>query len=231
MEAINCLANPDSDLADAIEWYVMEHTTASPVCVPVPCDDGAIERAFADFESKLLALAEALREAQAAVRGMAARHVDSEAGTPHEQPPYDACADAAVESVEPTPTEPVPASEPTTDVEGAAGTSEALTVGTGGVLSPPAGAEAVGETAADDGFGRAAALPHTAVAETPAPEPRVDEDEALLATLDEETANAIRVMRRMSMGKKSVRELLEKYQASHPSQRTGNKPKKQSWWR
>lgn len=66
------------------------------------------------------------------------------------------------------------------------------------------------------------------------PEPRpataeTGEDEALLASLDPETAKAIRVMRRMSGGRKSVRELLEQYGATPPPSRS--EPAKKSWFR
>jgi len=56
--------------------------------------------------------------------------------------------------------------------------------------------------------------------------------EALLATLDEETAKAIRVMRRLSFGQRTVRDLLAEYrskQANRPAEETSCKPK--SWWR
>ncbi|MBI4580183.1 MAG: hypothetical protein HY718_10805, partial [Planctomycetes bacterium] len=55
------------------------------------------------------------------------------------------------------------------------------------------------------------------------------DDEGLLATLDEETAKAIRVMRRLMLNRKSVRELLAEYQ----SKKSGTAAKvstKKSWW-
>lgn len=68
----------------------------------------------------------------------------------------------------------------------------------------------------------------------PEPEPKAasadaSEDEALLASLDPETAKAIRVMRRMSGGRKSVRELLEQYHTGQSTPR--NEPTKKSWFR
>lgn len=65
--------------------------------------------------------------------------------------------------------------------------------------------------------------------DTTEPEPR-DEDETLLASLDEETAKAIRVMRRLSPVHKTVRELLEQYETSKaaPAMKTGRK--KSSWF-
>jgi hypothetical protein len=56
-----------------------------------------------------------------------------------------------------------------------------------------------------------------------------EEDEALLASLDPETAKAIRVMRRLSIEKKSVRELLEEYKATNAGHTPADNRKK-SWW-
>ena len=58
----------------------------------------------------------------------------------------------------------------------------------------------------------------------------VDDDEALLASLDAEAGKAIRVMRRLSPTHKSVRELLEEYEASRAAQQVTAKPKKRSWF-
>jgi hypothetical protein len=57
-----------------------------------------------------------------------------------------------------------------------------------------------------------------------------EEDDALLASLDEETAEAIRVMRRLSPVKKRVSELLEEYRATQLAQQSAPKSKKKSWW-
>ncbi len=58
------------------------------------------------------------------------------------------------------------------------------------------------------------------------------EDEALLASLDSETAGKIRILRRLSNNKSSVRELLERLRATanRPSP-TAEEPKKKSFWR
>jgi len=64
---------------------------------------------------------------------------------------------------------------------------------------------------------------------TKAEAPQANEDETLLASLDPETAKAIRVMRRVSGHRKSVRELLEQYQASQAHGKT--EPAKKSWFR
>lgn len=59
-------------------------------------------------------------------------------------------------------------------------------------------------------------------------EPISDEEEqALLDSLDEETAGAIRVRRRLSGGRKSVRDLLAEIQSEH---RTQDQSQKKGWW-
>jgi hypothetical protein len=55
------------------------------------------------------------------------------------------------------------------------------------------------------------------------------EDEQLLATLDEETANAIRVKRRMDGNRRSVREWLAEMRAAKSSPGRGQ-GKKSGWW-
>lgn len=89
----------------------------------------------------------------------------------------------------------------------------------------PVGDETVGPAACDSGG--AAASSDEAIAPSA---PAVDEDEALLATLDPETARAIRVMRRLSDNKRSVRDLLAEMEAN----KTRPKPietRRKSWWR
>jgi len=57
--------------------------------------------------------------------------------------------------------------------------------------------------------------------------PESDEDEALLATLDEKTAMTIRVRRRLLNNSKSVRELLEEMRANPSPEPTRTR----RWWR
>lgn len=67
--------------------------------------------------------------------------------------------------------------------------------------------------------------------EAPAAVPsQVEDDEALLASLDEGTAKAIRVMRRLSDTRKSVRQLLAEYETSK-SHQAKDQPTKRSWWK
>jgi hypothetical protein len=70
-------------------------------------------------------------------------------------------------------------------------------------------------------------IQHEQTCKLTAPETGFD-DEELLATLDEEIAKKIRILRRMSSGKKSVRELLEKHKLNTSSE-TGET--RRSFWR
>jgi len=76
-------------------------------------------------------------------------------------------------------------------------------------------------------YGAAAKAP--ADSQNEAEAPQMSEDEALLASLDPETAKAIKVMRRMGGDKKSVRELLEQYQAAQTNTKADSS--KKSWFR
>ena len=59
-------------------------------------------------------------------------------------------------------------------------------------------------------------------------------DDALLQTLDDETARAIRVKRRLCRGTRSVQQLLDEYRASQArqqTQRTSAPVPRRGWWR
>ena len=57
-------------------------------------------------------------------------------------------------------------------------------------------------------------------------------DEKLLQTLDPETANAIRVKRRLTQGTRSVREMLDDYRAAQAQpQAQSSRPERRGWWR
>jgi len=61
-----------------------------------------------------------------------------------------------------------------------------------------------------------------------------NDEESLLNSLDEETASAIRVMRRLSMGTKTVRELLDEYNTMRKDDRpdhSDNRPRKSWFWK
>jgi hypothetical protein len=66
--------------------------------------------------------------------------------------------------------------------------------------------------------------------EPPAAKPVESDDETLLAGLDEETAKAIRVMRRLSNDRRSIRDLLAEYRSKPPSKSAEQPAKSKSWW-
>lgn len=75
-----------------------------------------------------------------------------------------------------------------------------------------------------------AAEPETA--DQAARDQSTEDDEALLATLDEKTVKALRVMRRLSPVKRSMRELLAEYQAEQGMKPDdAPSPARTSWWK
>ena len=185
--------------------------------VQVPQDDGAIQRAFEQLDAQMSTWLAAMERAHGALQAEPAR----EAG-----PADRAVASAPAELVAVQPAAPPAALEAVPEPEVNAAPEpvapEAADPGAGSVPRIPAA-----ETRADI----QATPPPGAPVAAPAEAPRSpNDDEALLATLDEETAKAIRVMRRLSMNQKSVRQLLEEYQSGNGGQAAAAADKK-SWWR
>ncbi len=66
----------------------------------------------------------------------------------------------------------------------------------------------------------------------PSPAAAATPDDALLQTLDAETARAIRIKRRLCHGSRSVQELLEEYRAAQAREQQPGKPAaRRGWWR
>jgi hypothetical protein len=111
--------------------------------------------------------------------------------------------------------------------------SMAGVVGGGGELLPSPAQPAFVEPPAVAAEGRVQPAEPDAAPAPPAPRSASqEEDETLLASLDPETAKAIRVMRRTSFENKSVRELLEEYLQTRNAQGFSENPeqRKKSWW-
>lgn len=203
--------------------------------VALPPEDGAIAQALADLDAKLSAWTTAMRSAQDALARMPDRSQASQA-----------VSEAATIDVEAPPqqVEPAPAATPRTQKPENTAIAQA-----GGVSERPSAPQPEGAALRKSGKpGTAAAAepaspPEAASVDVPAgvatapaaekpEEParsQPSEDEALLATLDEETAKAIRIMRRVDFGRRSVAELLKEYQASR-SQTQQSSGKGKSWW-
>lgn len=191
--------------------------------------DDAIAAALAGVEAKLDAWLSAMRAGQAAiVAGLSPSETDkgTEAVQPAspeppaaadqqpepEKPPAPVEPDAGIQELVPDRQEPVPVSAEPGSEPGSYAPAE------------PGGGMFQGATPAD-----------ATEAEPPPPveaeeRPAEDDDEALLAGLDEETVKLIRVKQRLSGGKLSVRELLEQLPAERKSEAA--KPQQRNrWWR
>jgi hypothetical protein len=217
--------------------------------VELPPHDGAIEEALADLDAKLASWTEAMRTAQETLVNTASLQEagqTSAAVLPSDEPvatavcppddrarAADSGSDAAV---------PKAASEPPHESTAASYVTEAEAqplqksdseepVVTISDLNEPQRSRYGFEPAQDDlDPARQAqddAQHEQGIAREQAAAARA-EDEALLATLDDETVKAIRVMRRLDMGKRSVRELLEEYKAGMGATKGPGKSK--SWW-
>ncbi|HSW46604.1 MAG TPA: hypothetical protein VLM89_13650 [Phycisphaerae bacterium] len=224
----------------------MNRTTADITEFSVPADDGGIAQALAVADEKLAAWVVAMRETQRHIVGAAARAVAPvDAGTRETEMREPATAgDAAVE----TPTNPAATDVVPQDAQTASeGLPESVCHG------PPAGPTQAGRLCHNTGE---TPVPHeesppiqeihsdtvtapqeepaasapVAAPEDPTASPKDAADEALLASLDPETARTIRVMRRVSPIPESVEELLQEYEAGLASTPPAEKPKRKSWF-
>ncbi len=217
---------------------MMQDHNAEILEIAAPRDDSTIAEALAGLESKLADFTDAMRAAAAGMRSAVAGS---------------ASGDTAVPGLEKAGAKPEQAPIPPAETAGGAKPEPGRTVESSGHSMPSAGpAEPVPADAATvpkkkkgivpmvpeaslpaqqvvEGDSPVSTGEDSAAAEPAAGTSRRDEDEALLASLDAETAAAIRVMRRVSVDNKSVSELLEEYRAGHKdAPQTGGD--KKSWW-
>ena len=190
----------------------------------VPADDGALAQALAALDQKLADWADAMRTAQqavveAAMREQAAggtcnRHAGTAgaAGTHGDRQPPGPQHKVSVESNTRHPATP--------DITSAVAQMRPEMVCPSLAAQPSPG----------PGIKLAAPPAPPAAGQEQAASTGSPGDETLLASLDPETANAVRVMRRLSPVHKSVRELLEEYEASRPPPPAAGQPKKRSWF-
>ncbi len=190
-----------------------EHTLA----VQVPAEDGAIREAFEMLDAQMDAWLSAMRRIDDVLR----RGMSATPSTPAAESVEDSAAvlvasstAQAARTIEPpAPQPPLPTPAPL-----AVERVEVPSV----VPVPPSPTPCAVTPNAPVASQTEAAVPSAAVATR-------SDDEALLASLDPETAKAIRVMRRLSMSQKSVRQLLEEHQAKPAAQPAAN-AKKSRWW-
>lgn len=187
----------------------MDATTIDSRIAALRADDGVIERNLAELDARLSTWLAAMREGQAALLS----RVGDIAAAPETDPAPEhgpAAADDQEQSVVPQ-----RGSRLFRRRKG-----DTCNSGAGG---PEAGHQS-GKT------GPAPLSPETVPASSEVAAPQADEDEVLLSSLDPETANAIRVKRRLTSNKKTVRELLDETRAGQ----TGGKeadPRRRRWWR
>lgn len=203
--------------------------------VTVPPQDEAIGSALADLESKLSAWVSAMTAAQDALvqQAVAGRQINESITSDD--------ATASVLEVEAAPeidaTQPI-AEEPAAEIVSIEETAESEVAAKTEMAQPaaePVAAKPVVKKATrgiQPGPNFVPPPPVVAQEEAAtAARSSSDEDEALLATLDEKTVKALRVMRRLSMTKKSMKELLAEYQAEQSGTSETSAPAKGSWWR
>lgn len=194
--------------------------------IALPEDDGSIERAFGEADARLSAWLAAMREAEPQLSALAhspevpSVELSEPSSDPIESPESDQDFAVACEPTEPEADAPAEVAEPAEaasefeDVESIETPESSAMVLEPRVKTAEQEPESQHEESLDSSF-----------------EDRHREDEELLASLDEETARAIHVMRRVSLDNKSVRELLEQYEQE---KRDGSgKPapaKKRSWF-
>lgn len=203
--------------------------------VPSIVEDGEIQRAFEQLDTQMDAWIAAMKRAECALAGVRPAEPSEEAFEsavaiapvePAQQEqeiadqaavaldtPMAAAPEPEAEVEEPAPQATAVEPEPESEPESAEPISHSASTGTEASAAAMMPAEPCAEPSPASGRGATAS-----------------EDEALLATLDEETAKAIKVMRRMCMNTKSVSQLLTEYQAKQNGQSAAATAKK-SWFR
>jgi hypothetical protein len=209
----------------------MGRTTVDIRTIRVPADDGAFAQALAALDRKLADWSDAMRAAQQIVAAAAktgppaGNDSNFHTAAPNvftiEVPPQAAQGQAAVPAVTVGPTAEDAASEDSI--------ISRLCAPAGESADSPAGPAQAHCTRT--GERPAAASPDgPAAKQEHAPSSDASDDEVLLASLEAETAKAIRVMRRLSPVRKSVRELLKEYEAARPTIPAAGQTKKKSWF-
>jgi len=180
----------------------MKEKTADILSISLPPEDGSIDRAFAELGARLSAWSAAFSQAQDGLRQMDARHAVGSGD------PVTCCSDPVG-----------------VEMDGGVMTATADPLSTESTESPqPSESEVEKVTEAD----RRPDEPSD-IAPTPPVRQDADDDEEFLATLDPETVNAIRIRRRLSPEKKSVRQMLDAYLVSRPAIDPAVQQKK-TWW-
>lgn len=195
---------------------LIAQSASEVINVLVPAEDPAIAATLADVDSKLSVFTSAVHEASLSLNGAVSQLADEtsaiETSVTPLQPVVDEVVDLPIESDQMSS---VVAEESSDDKrESDLSESAESTAENEAILSA-----AETSVSAQDGV----------VGQESAPDVTPNKEEALLASLDPETAQAIRVMRRLATSKKSVNELLAEYEATKAKPKTV-KAEKKSWF-
>lgn len=210
----------------------MAESTVDMQAISVPVDDGEIARALTDVDAKLAVWAEAMFDAQRLLTALASRvlapsltvadDTQPEPVTAASEPSSITCATTEAE-VAPEQAESEPESEADAQVEEAQAEPSRVEQPVNRLAAPEIAKPDVTPVKFTGKVNAEAKAPQ------PPPAPQPNEDEQLLASLEPETAKAIKVMRRLAPSKKSVKDLLTEYEASKAKADTP-KPEKRSWF-
>ncbi len=209
--------------------------------IEVPSEGAALQHALGDLESKLSAFTTAMRDIEARLDQIA-QPQDAAAETGSRRRSRGRAAkvgqvqETVVQEVPPSAQEARPEAQEAQQV-----VPEAQTVAVqepqqrpdAQPVEPPGNKKAPPTDARPAGAPQAQAeLPATGPAEAPPPEapPAASEDEVLLASLDEATCKAIKVMRRLDPHK-PVKELLKRIEERKDAPRQAAKPASKSWFK
>jgi len=209
---------------------------AQNVCPPP--DDGAIKRALADLDTQLAAWSATVRQAQerltksAGAAGPADATADSaevDSGQPGAERGTARTAEHQISEPAPrhaTAPPEVTGPPPRTVAAGTTGSPAAQFQGGRRAAGPtPPNSEITGRATGLSGSpGLAPGPPRHAESKE-----QEEDVQALLASLDEQTARRVRLLQRLGTGEKSVRELIKECQAADSAHSLAN-PQKKSWW-
>ncbi len=213
----------------------MDRTTADINDIRIPGEGDAIATALVALDERLTAWATAMREACRQVADAASTRRPIVAEEPLATATLEAPAPAAdmasgLDPAQPVGVEPTAISSGTVKLD--AEPASPLEVSSQVASAEEQAAPKESPSEADSTTSQTMLTEQMSVA---APEPAnvvsaAEQDEALLASLDPEAAKAIKVMRRLSPDRKSVKELLAEYEANRSAQPPAAQPKKKSWF-
>lgn len=217
----------------------MDHTTADIASIAVPADDGDIRAALTHLEQRYAEYHSAVQQFHARLQQGPSGEMQSagsavvDSAAPKAKP-AEAASASSVSTAPPKTSQPSSPAGSSGKPQGQAelhpGKSSDAARGPQPACKSDTSAAAAKTTASSLPAAPVQAAPGTSVPAAKPPAASAEQsDEALLASLDPETAQAIRVMRRLSPVKKSVREWLQEHEAERAAP-AAPVEKKKSWF-